>query len=143
MSEKKPEFEFNGKKYVFDELCIGQVEIISELLHNSRRQLLESLTAEGKKDMLQAMRIAVNVSEIMQELKRTKKYTRFIAACVKPEGQTWSEEEYEKNARLFKGLPDRIAQEVAEFFFTGEGFVNLLIPKFLQGAAATREDTTR
>lgn len=143
-TRKPPEFEFKGEKYRFEDLSVGQIEAVSEILHESRRKLLDDeVNKNDGNNLLQAMRISVNVAEIVHDIKRQKKYARFVAACMLPKGQEFSEKLLDESEEKFKALPDKYGSEVVRFFFTGEEFAKMLIPDFLQGHPASPESSTR
>jgi len=135
---KKPEFEFDGVIYQFSDLTVGQMEIISEILHESRKKLFEEMAGE-ENNLMQIARLTANIANIVADIKRQRKYARFIATCMVQKGQKFDEDKLPELEQKFKNLPEKYGEEVIRFFFTGEEFVRLLIPSFLLGKTPSRE----
>lgn len=120
-------FEFDGRKWYFNDLTVGQVEIISELLHQSRSKIFEELLAEA--DTPQKMiRLSIKVADVIFEVKRSGNFSKLIAACVCND-----EEEIEKLAKIFKKLPSETGDKVIQYFFDGGWFRKIVITDFLAG----------
>lgn len=132
-----PQFEFEGEVYEFQELTVGQMEILSEILHESRKKMFEDLTRESD-NLMAIAKVTASIADIIFEIKRQHKYALFIAACMVKKGGKFDEAKVPEMEQKFKNLPADKGEEVERFFFAGEKFAKLLIPSFLTAGQATR-----
>lgn len=144
---KKPEFEFESIIYRFEDLTLGQMEMLAAIMHESRKQIFsemltgadEALDGAGKpptKARFQALamaRLTISVADVLHDLRRKGVLCEFVAICMRPKGQAFDSGQVEELSRKFKNLSYDIAETVLTFFFTTGGFAKLLIPDFLAG----------
>ncbi len=116
-----PEVTLNGRSYKFEDLTVGQMEDISELLEDARKRAHEEFmqAADG---INKAKNITINATDILAQLRREKKLTRFLAAAMRPV----TAERFED----FKECPYDKAEEIFSYFFITGMFWKLVFPNF-------------
>ena len=129
-------FDFDGRKWYFNDLTVGQVEIISELLHQSRSKIFEELIAEADTPQ-KTLRLTIKISDVIFEVKRSGNFSKLIAACVCSD-----EQEIEKMTKIFKKLPSEIGDKVIQYFFDGGWFRKIVITDFLAGEESSPTKST-
>ena len=77
------EFEHKGVVYIFDELTLGQMEILSGLMTGAKDKLKASLNGAAPTSELE---VAISLNDVIDELRRERKLARFVAVCVVQKG---------------------------------------------------------
>ena len=128
---QRPEFEYNGVVYRFEDLTVRQMELLSDMLHESRKKIWDDFQRKTDGSPKAIINFTVSVADLLHELRRQKKVARFVAVCMTRKSQPWQEEELAERAKEFSGLPYSAAEQVFRFFFNGGIFSKILMPGFL------------
>lgn len=134
-------FKHNDSTYVFTDLTIGQMEILSQLLTNAR-DLVKQPDIEKN-----TIKMALTINDVVQKIREQKKLALFCAACVVKKGDSFDEKDLPEREKEFKTLPYKTAEKILSFFFSTGIFTKLVTPSFLiseqtEGRQPQTETTT-
>jgi len=122
-----PEFQFKDRVYRFQsDLTVAAMDVLSQIIHDSRQSIFAEFSKNIKSDG-QLFEFSVKFADVWHDIHRAGKTALFVAACVAQDTK-----QIKGLAIEFESLPDRIAEEIFSFFFTGGMLSNLIIPRFLQ-----------
>ncbi len=130
----RPEFELGSSVYRFEDLTLGQMELLAGLMHESRKAIFKELVQTDEPTVL--ARLTISIADVMHDLRRSGTLSDFIAVCMLPKGGTFDAKTVAERSAAFKALPYDKGEEVIEFFFTTGGFAKLLMPAFLTTPSA-------
>jgi len=128
------EFEHKGTVYCFTEPTVRQMEILSEMLHESRESLLKKVLNEAGSPQ-DLITFSVKISDILQDIRRKGKLTEFAALCVVKKDSLFDEREFRQRIQEFASLSYEKAEAVFSHFFTGGTLQKILMPGFLTAQA--------
>ena len=126
------DFNFNGRDYeVKQDLTLGQMEIVSNLLDEERKTIIES-ALDSAKSLKEAANIVVSSADVFNSIVKNGKLIAVCSALAVEKGKVFSKESFELNKAVFVDLPFVVAERVVGFFYQSESASSWIFPSFLR-----------